>query len=389
MTVCGALEAVGVGMIVPFLPSLANDMNMGATGIGCVISAASTGKVLANMPAGWYADNVGRKPLLIWSHLLMAGGISMTALSPNIASLLASRVVVGVGSSAGAVGTSAYTVDITSHLPQHRGLILGVIGSTASFAYVLGPAAGGIVAAYLGDRGPFFFFSAVTLLSTGALFTVKETLQKKVANTSTLSATEEMRKAGAVYRMLLKDRGQQGLLFANIAASMGWAAYLTLLPLHAIAVWGATPVQLGMVFSLASAVGMLGITAGGRLSDKIGRLPVFAGGSVMYCVGCALLYYASNYTEFMIALVVWEIGEAVLTGLVGVLAADIAPEDKRGQSLSLQRQAGDITMLVAPLMLGLVADCWVGAGGGLLACAGMFAGLLLSSYSRLKRVVKR
>jgi MFS family permease len=40
----------------------------------------------------------------------------------------------------------------------------------------------------------------------------------------------------------------------------------------------------------------------------------------------------------------------------GAFAAEITPQDKRGQAMSLQRQAGSVTSLLGPVSFGLLAD---------------------------------
>ena len=408
MAVVGGLESVGVGMVVPFLPSLAEEVGLGAMGAGMLVSMASLGRVLANLPAGWFADKVARRPLMVWANLLTAAGIFCTAVAPGLSSLLLARFAVGLGSGAGGVGTSAYTVDLTANIPEHRGVIIGVIGSVSSFAYVLGPALGGLVAGFLGAKGPFYFFSLLTLLSTALIFTVPETVKKSscgetsatTAAAAAAAAAEdapapaatdlaglkrEAREAIASFASLSRIDSQRALVMANVAACVGWAAYLTLLPLHAVGVWGATPVQLGLMFSAASAVGLVGAPLAGHVSDRVGRLPVLMWGAAFNCVGCLLLYFSTSYWTFLGALVVWEIGECACLSVLRVLAADCAPPGEEGRSLSLQRQAEDVTMLVAPLLLGIAADSFFSAGGGLALCAAVCAAL----YARCVQILRK
>ena len=53
--------------------------------------------------------------------------------------------------------------------------------------------------------------------------------------------------------------------------------------------------------------------------------------------------------------------QGVATGLVasavGAFSAEVTPPDKRGQAVSLQRQAGSSLALFSPIALGLLADC--------------------------------
>ena len=58
---------------------------------------------------------------------------------------------------------------------------------------------------------------------------------------------------------------------ATFALNGGYAAAVTVLPLHATATWAATPAQLGIMFSVFSLLGFLGAPLGGWVADKFGR----------------------------------------------------------------------------------------------------------------------
>lgn len=67
------------------------------------------------------------------------------------------------------------------------------------------------------------------------------------------------------------------------------------------------------------------------------------------------------------ALVLWGFGQALLAPALSAYAVDVSPVDKLGQALSLHRQAGDLTMLIAPVSLGLLADSLSSHGYAILA----------------------
>ncbi|KAJ9442220.1 Quinolone resistance protein NorA [Diplonema papillatum] len=534
LAICGGLESAGIGMVVPFLPGLADELGLGGAGVGLVISAVALGKVATNLQMGRYADTVGRRPLLIWGQALSAAGILFTALSPNFGALLGARLTLGFGAAASAAGTQAMTADLTAGMARHRGLLTGAIGSVSSFSYVLGPALGGALAEVAGLRGPFYAFAAVTLLSCFAYVTLPETLNKQVVNAQQAStaaaaspnvggvvgevvdpqasasrlasvdaepaaagrprtvgqasaaaspnvagvvgivgeavdpllasvdaepaaasrprtvgdasaaaqqprvtdlpppplaggatqswnpfrgvfapssgqAEAEAARAGAPavgaglpeesgtstawreWKELGRLRSQQGLIACNAACWLGWAIYITLVPLHAAAVWGASPSQLGTMFSAASAAGLAGVPLGGWAGDRYGRMPVLLVGCVLNCAGVGLLSMSATYPQFFLSLLVWEFGEAMLGAVLAALSLDLSPKDKCGQALAMQRQAGDIVFLISPLVIGLCAD-YFSAGIVLGGCAWVIGGLstlalVLLRPSRVSTVV--
>ena len=55
---------LGVAQVVPVLPIMGQQMGLGATGLGVLISAPSAARLALNIPLGRLADTVGRKPLM-------------------------------------------------------------------------------------------------------------------------------------------------------------------------------------------------------------------------------------------------------------------------------------------------------------------------------------
>lgn len=56
------------------------------------------------------------------------------------------------------------------------------------------------------------------------------------------------------------------------------------------------------------------------------------------------------------ALALWALGQATVSPALGAFAVEISPPDRLGQAQALHRQAGDVTMLLGPVVLGLVAE---------------------------------
>ena len=55
---------IGVSQVVPVLPIFAQELGLGATGIGLLLSAPSAARLACNIPLGRLCDTVGRLPLM-------------------------------------------------------------------------------------------------------------------------------------------------------------------------------------------------------------------------------------------------------------------------------------------------------------------------------------
>ena len=58
-------------------------------------------------------------------------------------------------------------------------------------------------------------------------------------------------------------------MLMTAALFTSWSASLTVVPLFAASAWGATPSQLGALYSVAAISGVLGAPCGGYLADRV------------------------------------------------------------------------------------------------------------------------
>jgi hypothetical protein len=107
----------------PVLPMLAQDFGASATEIGAVMSAFAAGRLVFNLPCGWFADKYGRRPLMIMGPAVTTTGMIWSYLSGGLGELVAARTVAGVGSSMYMSGATAMLADLST--TKTRARILG------------------------------------------------------------------------------------------------------------------------------------------------------------------------------------------------------------------------------------------------------------------------
>ena len=142
----------------------------------------------------------------------------------------------------------------------------------------------------------------------------------------------------------------------NSGLFLTYAAQLSVVPLHAAAVWQANPAQLGVMFSVVSLMGLIGAPAGGWAADRWGRKWSIIPAACLAVTGLACLPFAADRGMFLGAMALLGLGTSFLTPGLTAFAADVAPPGQRAQALSVGRQAGDIMFTTAPLALGVFAD---------------------------------
>ncbi|WP_110598343.1 sugar porter family MFS transporter [Salinicola lusitanus] len=127
-----------LGIIGVALLSIEQDFALDTITRGLVVSSILFGATLGVGVAGWLSDRLGRKPALILTGVIFALSGVVAALAPNVESLIAARMIMGLGVGASAVVVSVYLVEVA---PTH---LRGRVGAMGQLMVV-----SGILLAYL------------------------------------------------------------------------------------------------------------------------------------------------------------------------------------------------------------------------------------------------
>lgn len=127
-----------------------------------IISGFLLGYVAALPLVGRIADLRGRLPVLVGSLVLFALGSLVTAAAYDLPSMVAGRVLQGIGGGGLLPATLALVADL--YPPRQRGVPLGVVGAVQELGNVIGPLYGAVVLAFGDWRDIFWLNLAIGLL---------------------------------------------------------------------------------------------------------------------------------------------------------------------------------------------------------------------------------
>ncbi|MEK7661368.1 MAG: MFS transporter [Pseudomonadota bacterium] len=162
------LDMLSIGIIIPVLPNLINQMNGGniasaSIAQGWIAMTWAIAQFIFMPIIGAASDAYGRKNIFLLSNIGQAVAYVLSALAPSLLLLACARIVAGVMS--GSVSTAyAYVADTTE--PAKRAVKMGQLGAAFGLGFVLGPGIG----SWLGDidlRLPLWFSA---IISTCAFF---------------------------------------------------------------------------------------------------------------------------------------------------------------------------------------------------------------------------
>jgi len=160
------IDVLALGLIIPVLPRLVQDMLGGDTAraagvFGAFGTAWALMQFLASPVLGSLSDRFGRRPVLLLSCLGLGVDYVFMALAPTLGWLFVGRLVSGVTSASFSTAL-AYVSDVTP--AERRAAGFGLMGAAFGAGFVLGPALGGLLGG-LSPRAPFWAAGALALLN--------------------------------------------------------------------------------------------------------------------------------------------------------------------------------------------------------------------------------
>ncbi len=194
------VQMVGSAMILPILPLFAKrEFSLSPQAIALLVTAFFGAQFLAGPFLGRLSDVYGRLPLLIISQIGTAVSFLMLALAPNAETLFLARILDGI-TGGNIIVAQAYITDITPR--EKRTESLGYIFAVFGIGFIIGPAAGGILAASFGARAPYMIAAAV---ATAVVILTWVTLQESVSQEQRL-ANRRRRSASMSPRAIAVNR---------------------------------------------------------------------------------------------------------------------------------------------------------------------------------------
>lgn len=328
--------------------------------IGLVVGGYSAVPIVLRPFVGRWSDAGHRKRLMRIGLAAMVVSFALMTFSADIASLLALRLVQGVGIAMCPTATASMIAELAP-LPR-RGEGVGLFGMATGVAQTLTPAIGVAVAGLWGFDAVFVIAAATAALT----LLLTEPVREPHGEGERFAAAGTLFPRPALFPMSV-----------FVTVTFSFAATATFLPLlgHERGLG-----NVGLFFLVAGVASIVMRPIAGTASDRIGRVPVALPGLVATVASMWLLAAAHGPALMLASGLAAGAGLAAAHTALLALAIDRVDDAERGRATAVLQLAWDASGLVGGVVLGVFASAFgvpaVYWGSGLLVLGGV-AWLLL------------
>ena len=354
------LDAVGIGLIFPILPSLLQDvthLENVAPYIGIMTALYAVMQFIFAPVLGSLSDRLGRRPVLLISLAGAAINYLFLAFAPDLRMLLIGRAIAGLTSANISVAT-AYITDISPE--SQRARRFGLLNAMFGMGFIVGPVLGGL----LGDywlRLPFIAAAALNAFNLLLAFFILPESRSSTRAKIDLTALNPLRPLRWVFSM----KRLLPIVFVFFTFSATGEAYGTCWSL-----WGGDTFQwnglwIGLslgTFGLCQALAQAFLPgpAVRLLGERAAILIGVAGASIALIV----MAFATQSWMIFAAMPVLTLGGIGVPALQS-LATRQVDESRQGQFQGVLMSAVSLASIIGPLAFSsfyfVVREHWPGA----------------------------
>jgi MFS transporter, DHA1 family, multidrug resistance protein len=268
----------------PVLPIFAADLGAMPELIGVIVAASTVTGVFFKLPSGALSDVLGRKRMMVLGALFFAAPPFLYPFVHDLWSLLALRFVHGFATAIFSPVASAYVASLAE---SGRGARLGWFSSANDIGATGGPLVGGFVLYFTASFSLTYLLVGALGVLTLLVVVMLPDVDRPARQAKTLAAR------AAEFRQGLAEVFRTPPIFvaAGIEAVMylGYGAFLGFLPIYAKKV-GLNDAEIAIVLGAQLAMAMVAKPITGRVSDRVGRIPVIIAGLLVCAAALPLIF---------------------------------------------------------------------------------------------------
>jgi MFS family permease len=322
-------------ILIPTLPIYLSSVEATEVEIGILIGAFGISSLILRPIVGRAIPKVPEKIFMVAGAILFVLTSMAYLFATPFWSFFIVRIFQGVGSAFFSTAAIILVSNITPDIS--RGQSIGYFFLSFNISMALAPPFGMFLINHFGFTILFLVCAVLSLCSLLISSKLRTNDVKPMADASIEDSSFFSPKAFPP-------------IFVYFLAHIIWGALTTFFPLHAINHGVTNP---GLFFAAYAIVLILGRALGGRILDVYSRDKVILPCLIAYIIAMAVLAFSKSLQMFIVVAVIQGIGHAFLMPALVAYTLDLAGSS-RGTSIGLLSAAGDLGMVLGPIMMGII-----------------------------------
>jgi branched-chain amino acid transport system ATP-binding protein len=382
LLIASAVTALDSRIFTLAIPVIVPELDFDLPALISILSAVGFVTAIGIVFFSYLTDRVRRVPFV-------AGGTIVTGLASIVTGRISNTRGFGLTRIADSIGSDAIDVPVGSLTADYypveiRGKVYALLGVVKRLFSVGAPLIVGVALIYISWRTMYAITGSLLVLAgILSLVFLKEPIRGYMERRSLGVEEEEAQipepplSFGAAWRTVWSIRTYRRLFMSDIPSAVGDFAFGIFLPVWAFEHYGLSPLQLGLIFALISAVVLpFGFLSGGIIDQLVryrpSRVLTFTGMLSLFSVPAVIVIgLGPPLWVFATIFMVFNCANALVGPARGVLYAQIVPANTRGLGFNVRV----IAEIPAALIRGTFIAFFVrkyGTAGGIYVCAPFF-----------------
>jgi multidrug resistance protein len=377
------IDFIGFSVLIPVLPLFAERLGASPFQVALILTVYALAQLLFLPAWGWVSDRVGRRPVILISLFGTVCSFVVLAFADSIGMIYVARVLAGFF--AASIGTAqAVVTDVTS--PSERARGMGIIGVAFGAGMIVGPMIGGLAAEFH-DKAPFY---AVALLATlnfiVAWLRLPESRPPDLRSPDWSEFRHSFIPTPVRLVMAVHDRRIALFLYLFLQLFTAFAVFEALITLYLGDEYGATPLDVGLLFAWIGVV--LVVTQGvllRRLVNYAGETRLVVIGLLALATGLAAMAFVPAYSWFYALGTIVAFGIGITFPAFTSLYSKACEAENAGELLGQGQAMATTGRIVGPTIGGLLMQHWFPSAPFLVAGALMLLSLVM--FEAFRRIL--
>jgi MFS family permease len=338
--------------IIPIFPAFAQQIGASLSMLGSYGSVSALTVLLLSLPMGRFSDRYGRRSMMIPGLIFFIVVPLSYLFATSPFHLYPIRMMLGLG--AGLIFGNGFLLMTEVADPSFRNTAQGIYMTSMGIGFTMGPLVGGFTAKYYGVTTSFLFSAVFATLSLLLLYFVQEkhriVFGEKPREQITISS-------------IVRDRKVLAAGVSNYLNSLMFNALTLFFPVYGANV-GFDESQIGTGFTARGLASTLIRLPTGSLTKHVRSLYLMIFGLVLSAVTIFGVSQSSVLILVSVILGIQGIAYGIFLTSGNVYVALNSDEDYRGTAMAIYSMFGNLSGIINPLILGIIAETF-SAGGAL------------------------